>query len=157
MASPNKRSSRIKRPTREDSQCFALTLETDPGLPYAECRHLERHLEDYAEAQGLLLLGHQLRQLVCAPDRPVSVNDQVALIDWVINLPGLVAVRLGPIVPMSESPTPPEDGMDADAFVQVRAGDIALIGLTLLYRCGRIAPSLYLQILGGYVRPASTH
>lgn len=157
MASPSKRSIRLNPAAREDAQCFALTLETDPGLPYAECRQLERCLEDYAEAHGLQLLGHQLHQLVCAPNRPVSVNDQVALIDWVIDLPGLVAVRLGPIVPMSEAPQAPEEGVDDDAFVQVRAGDVALIGLTLLYRCGRIAPSLYLQILGGYVRPASTH
>lgn len=74
------------------------------------------------------------------------------LIDWLIAQPGLVALRIGPIGPM-----PVLTEGDDPAFIQVRSGDLALIGLTLLYRCGRIAPALYLQILGGYVRPVSIH
>lgn len=144
------------RPTRDGVARFALTLETDHGLTYADCRRLERYLEDYADVQSLCLLGHQLRRLVCATERPVSVNDQMALIDWVIDLPGLVAVRVGQIVQLVAARTA-EAGADEDAFVQVRAGDVALIGLTLLYRCGRIAPAPHLHILGGYVRLAATH
>jgi hypothetical protein len=47
-----------------------------------------------------------------------------------------------------------EGETDDSAFIQVRTGDLAVIGLTLLNRCGRITASLYLQILGGYVRHA---
>ncbi|MBI5718708.1 MAG: hypothetical protein HZC37_13590 [Burkholderiales bacterium] len=130
---------------------FMLRLEVRPGLPPKDCRDLERRLEDYAEQRDLLLSGHQLVHLVTAADRPLSVNDQVALLDWLVDLPGLVSVRVGPLV--SERELHDEES----AFLQVLPGELALIGLTLLYRCGRITPALYLQILGGCVRPAHIH
>ncbi len=139
---------------RGESTGFALQLELRPGLPLAECRHIERRLEDYAETQGLALAGHQLHQFVVATDRPVTVNDQVALLDWLVDMPGLVAARVGPIVAHQDPAGEPQDDV---AFVQARTGDLAVIGLTLLYRCGRITPNLYLQILGGYVRPVNLH
>ena len=148
-----------RRPGESDVG-FALQLDVLPGLPLAECRRLERRLEDYAEAQGLRFEGTQLRHVVSSPERGVSVNDQVALLDWLVDQPGLVGVRLGPIAPVSalgEASADPDEPGDEGAFVQVRTGDLALIGLTLLYRCGRIAPVLYLQILGGYVRPVHVH
>lgn len=154
-----------RRAAKEHEVAFALELELRPGLPLQDSRKLERRLEDYAEAQGLQFEGTQLRHLVSAPDRPVSVDDQVALIDWLIDQPGLIAVRLGPISGRAEAGVDGEgqgegqdEGQGGDtAFLQIRSGDIALIGLTLLYRCGRITAALYLQILGGYVRPARCH
>jgi len=150
-----------RRAAKEQEVAFALELELRPGLPLQDSRKLERRLEDYAEAQGLQFEGTQLRHLVSAPDRQVSVDDQVALIDWLIDQPGLIAVRLGPIGGRAEAGADGEgqvEGQGGDAaFIQIRSGDIALIGLTLLYRCGRITAALYLQILGGYVRPARCH
>lgn len=132
---------------------FALELELRPGLQLPDFRRLERRLEDYAEAQGLQFVGTQLHHRVSAPDRPVGVNDQVALIDWLVDQPGLVAIRLGPITALAQFDAVGQGEGNDSAFIQVRTGDFALIGLTLLYRCGRITPTLYLQILGGYVRP----
>lgn len=153
------------RKRQSDPVAFVLQLEVRPGLPLDECQRFERRLEDYARVQGLDLTGHQLRQIVTAPDRAVTCTDQVALIDWLVDQPGLVAVRVGPVTSLAQveqahafADSDPADDEPTDAaFVQVRTGDLALIGLTLLYRCGRIAPALYLQILGGYVRPANVH
>lgn len=139
----------LGRVAKEYDCAFDVQLEVLPGLPPVECRRLEHRLEDYAEAQNLRLDGTQLRHRVFADDRHVSVHDQVALIDWLVDQPGVVGVRIGPIVPLGHARG---DEGEALAFVHVRTGDFALIGLTLLYRCGRITPSLYLQILGGYVR-----
>lgn len=143
---------RVKHLGRQEHEVgFALHLELLPGLPAAECRQLLRRLEDYAEAQGLNLEGTQLRHVVFAVDRPVSAADQVALVDWLIAQCGVVGLRVGPIRPLAEATG------DDPAFIQVRSGELALIGLTLLYRCGRVTPALYLQILGGYVRPVHVH
>lgn len=138
---------------------FALQLELRPGLPLVECRKLLRRLEDYAEAQDLQIEGTQLQHVVSAPGRPIGVYDQVALLDWLVDQPGVVAVRLGAIGPVDglNVANDPSHGQDGRAYLQVHTCDVALIGLTLLYRCARITPTLYLQILGGYMRPAQLH
>ena len=149
---------RRRRAQRADLT-FALELQVRPSLSWPEGRQLERRLQDYAEAQGLRIEGTQLRHLVSATDRPVSINDQVALIDWLVDQPGLVGVRVGAISPRDseEDDVPLDEEGAPQAFVQLRTCDLVVIGLTLLYRCGRIAPALYLQILGGYVRPVHLH
>jgi hypothetical protein len=43
------------------------------------------------------------------------------------------------------------------AFLLLQALDPVVIGLKLLYRSRRISAELYLQILGGFVRPVSMH
>lgn len=137
---------------------FSLVLEVLPGLPIAECRRIERVLEDHADLHGLVLSGHQLAQFVTAPGHELSATDQVTLIDRLVDVPGLVSIRVGAIARM-----PPDDEHDLpdndteDAHVVARSGDFALIGLTLLYRCGRITAPLYLQILGGFVRRVDVH
>jgi hypothetical protein len=150
---------RQRRAERGPDLAFALELQVRPSLSWPEGRQLERRLQDYAEAQGLQIEGTQLRHRVSATDRPVSVNDQVALIDWLVDQPGLVGVRVGTIGPRgTEGDDVPLDEEGApQAFVQLRTCDLVVIGLTLLYRCGRITPALYLQILGGYVRPVHLH
>lgn len=138
---------------------FALALEVLPGLPLTECRRIERFLEDHAELHGLVLSGHQLTPYVTAPEHELSAVDQVTLIDGLVDVPGLVSIRVGAIgrtVPMADEDELPENDT-ADAYVVARSGDLALIGLTLLYRCGRITAPLYLQILGGFVRRAGVH
>lgn len=130
---------------------FTVTLQVLSALPVTECRRIERCLEDHAEAHGLVLHGHQLRQFVTAREHDISANDQVALIDRLVDVPGLVAVYVGAIGHEAEEP-----GQD-EPFVLARTGDVALIGLTLLYRCGRVSASTYMQILGGFDRPTNFH
>jgi hypothetical protein len=153
---------RAKHPKRRTSNAdsavgFVLHLELRPGLPLAECRRLARRLEDYAEAHEIQLEGTQLRHVVSAPGRELSVDDQVALLDWLVDQPGVVAVRLGPIAPIGALHEPDDHTGQGAAFIHARTVDVAWIGLTLLYRCARITPTLYLQILGGSVRPAHIH
>jgi hypothetical protein len=86
------------------------------------------------------------------------VGDQVALLDWLVDQAGVVAVRLGPIGTLqSLHDADGAAGQGDAAFIHVHTVDVALMGVTLLYRCARITPTLYLQILGGYVRPAHLH
>ena len=138
---------------------FTLALDIVPGLPLAECRRIERFLEDHAELHGLVLSGHQLTPYVMAAEHELSAVDQVTLIDRLVDVPGLVSIRVGAIG--RTRPTGDEDDLPendtADAHVIARSGDLALIGLTLLYRCGRITAPLYLQILGGFVRQVGLH
>jgi hypothetical protein len=136
---------------------FAVQLKVPAGLPLEDCLQLERQLVAYAAEQGLQLVDHGLQRFVkAACGRAVTVNDQVALIDWLAGLPGLVAVGIGPVMALTRADAFGAGAGDT-AFIQFRTADLALIGLTLLYRCGRITPALYLQILGGDVRPAHVH
>jgi hypothetical protein len=134
---------------------FTLTIETLPGLPMAECRQIERSLEDHAERHGLVLGGHQLRQTVTARDHELSAIDQVTLIDHLIDVPGVVSLRVGAIVSEPEASEGDNAALGDEPCVVVRACDLALIGLTVLHRCGRITAPLYLQILGGFDRPTN--
>ena len=51
-------------------------------------------------------------------------------------------------------PDPGELPPEETGYVDVSVGDFAVIGATMLYRLGRLAAAQYLQILGGFVRPA---
>jgi hypothetical protein len=68
----------------------------------------------------------------------------VALLDWLVDRPGLRRVRLGSLR---------KTAADQGAYLQLASGDMAVIGVTLLYRLGRLKAEQYLQILGGFVRP----
>lgn len=130
---------------------FTLQLEPRPGAPLRELRTLERSLEDYALAHELVLSGHQLHFVVTAAERSLTAADQVGLLNWLIDQSGHIGVRVSPLTrrPAGASPQ--------DGYLHARVADVAMIGLTILYRCGRVAPELYLQILGGFVRPAQLH
>jgi uncharacterized protein YggL (DUF469 family) len=134
---------------------FLLQLEPRPGFMVAEARQLERAIEDYAEAHGLDLGGSQLVQIVSAGARSLTVTDQVDFMDWLLDQPGISGVRVSTL-------TSKLDISDARSVWQAGAAhlsvcDLGVIGLTILYRARRITADLYLQILGGFMRPALVH
>jgi hypothetical protein len=134
---------------------FIVQIEPRPGFTLAEARELDRRLEDYAEAHELELGGDQLVQTVSAEHRSLSATDQVDLLDWLIDQPGISVVRISTL-------TARLDRSDAQTVwqagaAQVSVCDMGVIGLTILYRARRITAELYLQILGGFMRPAVVH
>jgi hypothetical protein len=126
------------------SMAFTLELDAAPGTPLSRVRDLERAIEDYAEAHDLEMSGTQLRFLVQALGRPTTAEDQVALLDWLVDRPGLRRVRVGALRRAAAG---------QGGYLQVASGDMAVIGVTLLYRLGRLKAEHYLEILGGFVRP----
>ena len=122
---------------------FTVEMDAAPGTPMARVRDLERAIEDYAEAHDLDVVGTQLRLDVQAHGRPTTAEDQVALLDWLVDQPGLRRIRLGALGRDRHRPA---------GYLQVAFGDMAVIGVTLLYRLGRLKAEQYLQILGGFVR-----
>ncbi|WP_158288918.1 hypothetical protein [Rubrivivax albus] len=122
---------------------FTLELYAAPGTPLSRVRDLERAIEDYAEVHDLEMSGTQLRFLVQALGRPTTAEDQVALLDWLVDRPGLRRVRVGALRRAAAGQV---------GYLQVASGDMAVIGVTLLYRLGRLKVEQYLQILGGFVR-----
>lgn len=95
---------------------FTVGLDAAPGTLMARIRALERAIEDY---------------------------DQVPLLDWLVDRPGLLRIRPGALR---------RDDDGRAGYLQAASGDIAVIGATLLYRLGRLKAEQYLQILGGLVR-----
>ncbi|KPF60035.1 hypothetical protein D621_02840 [beta proteobacterium AAP51] len=122
---------------------FSVELDAAPGATMARIRDLERAIEDYAEAHDLDISGTQLRLDVRAKGRLMTADDQVALLDWLVDRPGLRRIRLGALS---------GDGGVQAGYLQVASGDMAVMGVTLLYRLGRLKAEQYLQILGGFVR-----
>ena len=131
---------------------FTLHLEPRPGFTAGQGKDLERRIADYAEAHEIEVSGHQLSYVVHSSERSLTASDQVDLIDWLIDQPGMSYVCLSPLLERGDRPVGREAG-----FMLVSPCDHALIGLTLLYRCRRVSAELYLQILGGFVRQVALH
>lgn len=127
---------------------FSVRLEPRPGLTEREGRRLLQALQEYFEAHGLAADGTQLQWLVYSGVRSLSQADQVDLLDWLVDLPGLSEVLLMPLTARLDRPGSLQDG-----FVALRTSELSTVALTLLYRCRRLTPALYLQVLGGFVRP----
>lgn len=113
---------------------------------------LERQIEDYARERELLPRGCQLRWVLSSPQRSLSAADQVELLDWIVDRPGIAAVNLSQLLPDLAAPVPLSEG-----YLRLTPLEPSVIGLTLLHRLGRIKPELYLEILGGFVRPIGLH
>lgn len=135
----------------EPHRAFTIGVEVVPGTTLAEARTLERRIEDYADAHELQIAGHHLTYVVSAAERSLSAVDQVDLLDWLIDQPGVRNVRLSPLA-LSDTPAAWSEG-----FLLVASCDVPVIGLKLLYRCRRITAEQYLQILGGFVRSLNVH
>ena len=131
---------------------FSLLIQPYPGFTMQQLRELERRIEDYAESHELETDGHHLTFTFASSDRSLTATDQVDLVDWLSGHPGISALRLTPLRERPEAPAAEEDG-----FLIVPACSTVTIGLKLLYRARRISAELYLQILGGFVRPVSVH
>jgi hypothetical protein len=134
---------------------FLLHIELRPGFTAGAARELERRLEAYAEAHHLELRGHVLTRVVAAEDRGLTATDQVDLLDWLIDQSGINVVRISTLSAGLDSATAHAHWQAG--FTQFSACDMGLIGLTILYRARRITAELYLQILGGFQRPAAAH
>jgi hypothetical protein len=127
-----------------NSTVFVVELDAAPGTPLARVRDLERALEEYAEDHDLEINGAQLKFAVQAQGRSATAEDQVALLDFLVDRPGLRRVRLGALR---------WPGAGQGSHVDVATGDMAVIAVTMLYRLGRLRAEQYLQILGGFMRP----
>jgi hypothetical protein len=136
----------------EGRRGFAVLIQPFAGFTLHQVRDLERRIEDYGQAHDLEMAGHHLAFAVSSPERSLTATDQVDFVDWLSGQPGICTVRLTPLHEQPEASSA-QDG----AFLLVAALDSVTMGLKLLYRSRRINAELYLQILGGFVRPASLH
>lgn len=131
---------------------FTAWIQPRPGLhPSAESA-FARRLEDYLSERSLSMTGGPLCLVLRSDERSLSAIDQVDFIEWLVNDPIVPTVVLSPL------------NERTDAVADRRAGwlradvmDMNLIPVTWLYRIHRISADQYLQILGGFVRPAVTH
>ena len=94
--------------------------------------------------------GDQLRGVLWSPDRSMTAEDQVTLINWLIDDPAVSMFSLSPL-----NDTVDDYALREEGYLDVQPWDLGLIGLTVVYRMGRVDAKTYLQILGGFVRPAS--
>lgn len=131
---------------------FSFTLVLTPGMTWPQLLCLERQIEDYARERELTLEGHQLRYVLTSPQRNLSAADQVEFMDWMVDRAGVAAVNVSPLLPDLVAPVPLSEG-----YLRLVPLDLPVVGLTLLHRLGRIRPELYLEILGGFVRPVQIH
>jgi hypothetical protein len=131
---------------------FTAWIQPRPGLHPSVESAFVRRLEDYLSERNLSMTGGPLCLVLWSEERSLSATDQVDFIEWLINDPIVPTVVLSPL---SER---------TDVVADRRAGclrtdvmDMNLIPVTWLYRIHRISADQYLQILGGFVRPAVTH
>jgi len=135
-----------------DQLGFTVWIEPRPGTTFAEQGALARRLEDYGAPRDLMIDGSPLCAAVFAEDRSLSASDQADLIDWLIDDPIVRSVAVSPL--SSELGRP---ASRAEGYLKVQATDLTLIGVTLLYRNRALSAELYLQLLGGFVRPLTLH
>jgi hypothetical protein len=137
---------------RPEQRSFTVWIEPRPGAAIAEQTSFARRLEDYGEARDLLIGGGPLCAVVFAEHRSLSAIDQVDLIDWLIDDPIVRSVAVSPLSTAIDRPA-----SRADGYLRVQATGLTLIGATLLYRNRALSAELYLQLLGGFVRPLTLH
>jgi hypothetical protein len=140
---------------REPQLGFFVQIEPRVGFTVAEANHLDRGLQDYAEAHDLDLGDEKLVLIVSADDRSLTATDQVNFMDWLMSQPGISVVRVSTLTVKLEKTDAQSVWQAGVAHVSV--GDLGAIGLSVLYRARRITADLYLQILGGFVRPTIVH
>jgi len=73
----------------------------------------------------------------------------VALIHWLVSQPLVCTVMVSPLSPKLDAPARIDDGA-----LTVHNPNVLTMALKILYQMQRITPQQYVQILGGYVRPA---
>ncbi len=132
--------------------CFTFWIEPLPGVTVADQSAFARRLEGYGTARDLLIGGVPLCAVVSAEDRSLTATDQADFIDWLIDDPIVQSVSVSPLSGGLGRPANREAG-----YLTARATDLALIGLSLLYRSRSLSAELYLQVLGGFVRPVTLH
>ena len=127
---------------------FTAWIEVRLGLPCAAEAAFARRLEDYLSERDLIASAGPLDSLISSPDRSLSATDQVDFLDWLADEPVVCTVILSPLVQQLDRPAEKDTG-----FVRACLADPVVIALKTLYRCRRVNAELYLQLLGGFVRP----
>lgn len=131
---------------------FTAWIQPRSGLhPSAEFA-FSRRLEDYLAERNLSMTGGPLCLVLWSKERSLSAIDQVDFIDWLVNDPIVPTVGLSPLNERTDVVADRRAG-----WLRADVMDINLIPVTWLYRIHRISADQYLQILGGFVRPALTH
>lgn len=131
---------------------FTAWLQPRPGLhPSAESA-FARRLEDYLSERSLSMTGGPLCLVLWSGERSLSAIDQVDFIEWLVNDPIVPTVVLSPLNECTDVVADRGVG-----WLRADVMDINLIPVSWLYRIHRISADQYLQILGGFVRPAVTH
>ena len=131
---------------------FTAWIQPRPGLyPSAESA-FARRLEDYLAERNLSMTGGPLCLVLWSDERSLSAIDQVDFIEWLVNDPIVPTVVLSPLNERTDAVADRRAG-----WLRVDVMDMNLIPVTWLYRIHRISADQYLQILGGFVRPAVTH
>jgi hypothetical protein len=131
---------------------FTAWIQPRPGLhPSAESA-FARRLEDYLSERNLSMTGGPLCLVLWSEERNLSAIDQVDFIEWLVNDPIVPTVVLSPLNEHTDGVADRSAG-----WLRADVMDVNLIPVTWLYRIHRISADQYLQILGGFVRPAVTH
>ncbi len=133
-----------------DTLGFTVWIEPNAGLSELAQIRFQRRLEDHLQGQDLVMGGGPLCGVISSPGRDVSAADQVELINHLVDDSAVRSLRISPIAVDLGEPAPREAG-----YLEVRALDLAVIGLTLLHRTRGVDAQTYLQLLGGFVRPAT--
>jgi hypothetical protein len=130
-------------------QGMRLEFELSSTMTYEQEQGLDNALKAFALERGLVLQCEFPAYQVHAPQGPLSVRDQVALLDGLIDRTGLEAITL--TWPLGFVDTEVSGaGVESSARVRFSTSDMGLIGLTLLHRSQRISPVRYLQVLAEF-------
>lgn len=133
----------------QPDQGMRLELEHSNAMTYEQERSLDATLRTFAKSRVLVVQGEFPIYQVRAIRGALCAIDQVALVDGLIERPGLVAMSLTwALVAMD-----PAGGHASTARVRIPVDDMGLIGLTLLNRTRHISPARYLQVLAEYQTP----
>jgi hypothetical protein len=131
---------------------FTVWIQPRPGIhPSAESA-FARRLDDYLSERRLSMAGAPLCLVLWSEERSLGAVDQVDFIEWLISDPISPTVVLSPLSERIDVVADRGAG-----WLRADVTDMTLIPLTWLYSIHRISAEQYLQILGGFVRPAVKH
>lgn len=142
-----------RKPTLVEAHLgFTAWIQPRPGLHPSVESAFVRRLEDYLSERSLSMTGGPLCLVLWSQERSLSATDQVDFIEWLVNDPIVPTVVLSPLSERTDVVADRGAG-----WLRADVMDMNLIPVTWLYRIHRISAEQYLQILGGFVRPAVTH
>lgn len=110
-------------------------------------------LDRYLEANGLSRSMNPLHMLVWAPDRDLTLADQVDFLVWMAHDGRADAVEIGPLHAHMGLPA----GRDRVPTLPARLADNALLSMAWLYRAGHLPAEQCVRMLGGFQGPVTLH
>ena len=143
-----------KRDAMQPEPCLGFTvwIQPMPGIhPSAESA-FARRLDDYLSDRRFSMTGAPLCLVLWSEERSLSAIDQVDFIEWLISDPISPTVVLSPLIERIDVIADRGAG-----WPRADVTDLTLVPLKWLYSIHRISAEQYLEILGGFVRPAVTH